>query len=380
MNRLRLTLAARLGLAVLVSIVASRAQAFEPRWRKDMRTMAGVLAEALPIVISDVAYEKPSLQKKLVKDLRKLSKTAKQVEAALSDQIDDPVIPHVTVKMSRNFDRAATLLERGEAGAARGLVRSATGYCISCHTRLPGGAASVAIEPRAPKGFVLGAADAAEFYAATRQFDKAIVSYEAVMKDRWLAATFPHRWALAAQKMLAIVVRVREQPRLALEILSSIRDEKATPTALYRDTLIWRGSVQEWLAETSAKPRDLARASELFAEGEALVLKTGSETAGLIPFLRASAILHELLRERRNDQEFATTLDLAGRTAEWLAPIVLWTLNESYFEACIRIVPHTARAGVCLEHFKDSHVPSIERDEGRLSELERLASEVESGK
>ncbi len=377
MTLLRSALAKSLGLLCLVT---TEALAFEPRWRKDMREMAEVFSEALPIVISDAAYEKPSLQKKLVKDLRKLSKTAKRVERALSEQIDDPVIPHVTVKMSRSFDRAATLLERGEAGTARGLVRSATGYCISCHTRLPGAAASVAVEPRAPKGFVLGAADTAEFYAATRQFEKAIVSYEAVMKDRWLAATFPHRWALAAQKMLAIVVRVRDEPRLALEILSAIRDEKATPAALYRDALIWRGSVEEWLAEPSAKPRDLARANELYAEGEAQVLKTGSQAAGLIPFLRASAILHELLRERRNDQEFAATLDLAGKTAEWLAPIVLWTLNESYFEACIRVVPHTARAGICLEHFKDAHVTSIERDEARLSELERLASEVESGK
>jgi len=354
--------------------------------RVEMKNMALNLGAILPLVISDTAFERPESRRKILTGLRNLAKSAHRIEYKLPVTNDDPLIGFVTVKLSRNFEVAAADLARGETGRARSLIRNATAYCISCHTRSAGGTATIAIEPKVA-GVELSALDLAEFYTATRQFEKAIIHYEAVLNDQWFAQRYPHRWEFAAKKMLAIVVRVQSSPRLALELLAKIHQSNTVPASLARDAAIWRESVKEWLAAPTkgASVTDpLVRGKEQFEKGEALVAKTGSREAGLIPFLRASADLHEYLSLRREAAPYADALFLAGRTAEQLASLNLWTLRDSYFEACIKVSPHSAIARQCLERFKMAQLADTRSKTGamvyaddvreRLDELSHLAN------
>jgi len=368
------------------SLPSHAASAHEVIPRVEMKSMALNLGEILPLVISDVAFERPESRRKILSGLKKLARSARRIEYKLPATNDDPLIGFVTVKLSRNFETAAAVLARRDDARARSLIRNATAYCISCHTRSAGGTATIAIEPKV-QGVELSALDLAEFYTATRQFEKAIIHYEAVLNDQWFAQRYPHRWEFAVKKMLAIVVRVQSSPRLALELLAKIHQSNTVPASLARDATIWRESVKDWLAtpaKATAGIDPLVHGKEQYKKGEGLVAKTGSRDAGLIPFLRASADLHEYLSLRREPAMYAEALLLAGRTAEQLASLNLWTLRDYYFEACIKVSPHSAVARQCLDRFRTSQLADTRTKTGamvyaddvreRLDELSRLAN------
>lgn len=179
----------------------------------------------------------------------------------------------------------------------------------------------------------------AEYLAATRQFEGALKQYEDALVRRPLAKIDPQAWDESVRKMLAIAVRVENKPRLAMELLSSIQDSPDTMLPSLRfDIAQWRRSAKQWADEkkspsmTSAEKFSLAK--RLIAEGEEIAKKNAG--SALIQYLRASALLHELLGKIPVKDQSQEMLWLAGAAADYLSELNLWTVQDVYYEACVR--------------------------------------------
>lgn len=348
--------------------------------RAEMRQMAKELGRILPLALNDAQFEKRAVQDRVFAGLERLAKAARLVEVGLPKSGDDPIMQFVPTKLVAAFTSAQRDLKAKRFPQLKGRLLRTTAYCIGCHTRAAGGVASIEIDPDFGKG-QFSSLDKAEFYAATRQFPKAIEQYEAVLNDPWFGRKYPHRWERAAKKMLAITVRVEQKPRLALELLAKIRDSQAAPESLKRDTEIWRGAVKSWLEEAPAA-MDLEAVKRLYQKGDDRTLKTGSKDAGLIEFLRGSAATHDLL-QNKDAADYGEILFFAGLTSERLAGFNLGTLHDIYYEACIRRQPHSELAKRCYDRFRAQLLASgitdfdaLEYPDDvieRMDELNRLA-------
>jgi hypothetical protein len=150
-----------------------------------------------------------------------------------------------------------------------------------------------------------------------------------------------------------------------------------------RQARAWKASAKSWAAASDLPQRPLQR----FKEAERLLQEPNPEfdrgpSVHLIEYLRASALLHELVEEPQ--QSFhADALDKAGIAEELLQPVSLAGVGQSYFETCIRSRPHSERAETCFSHLERSvreDTPFLQFDPGKeealqvyLGDLRRLS-------
>ena len=314
-----------------------------------MNNFAYHWGQLMPLVVSPANFTAKEYETKIKEHLTALAAGSHNIEANMPIPEDDPALKYVARKFDRHFNRTLDLFNNGQKGQARRLLRKSSRFCISCHTRHSGGQFNLQSDYISSlKNF--SDLERAEYLAAIRQFPEAIKYFELALSKPEFAKRAPDQWATAAKKMLAIVVRVKQDPYLAMELISKIREDKAVPKQLSDDSLIWRGDAKAWskekhdpkatVADRMAEIKQWRSRSEKFR-------KRGSE-GGLIYELRASAKAHELLVAANGKPYQQELLFLSGQIAEDLAEINLWTLHETYYEACIRVKPKTAVAKECF--------------------------------
>ena len=69
-------------------------------------------------------------------------------------------------------------------------------------------------------------------------------------------------------------------------------------------------------------------------------------------YLRASNLLHAYLKTEKSKTRQAEAMYHLGQVYEALQDIGLWTMHETYYEACIHAVPHTPRAAQCFSRYE----------------------------
>ncbi|MCX6124979.1 MAG: hypothetical protein NTV34_09565, partial [Proteobacteria bacterium] len=207
----------------------------------------------------------------------------------------------------------------------------------------------------------LPAVTKAEYLAATRQYDAAVKQYEHILVDRPLAKIDPEAWGQAMRKMLAITVRVKNNANLTLEMISKIQDspESIVPS-LRLEIADWRQAAKSWSEEKPLRINtDEARYLEskrLFDEAEVISAKTSG--GGLIQYLRATALLHEMLGRLRGGENYQNMLWLAGRSAKSLKEFNLWAMQDIYFESCVRSGTDKVLSGKCYTALEESALES----------------------
>jgi hypothetical protein len=70
--------------------------------------------------------------------------------------------------------------------------------------------------------------------------------------------------------------------------------------------------------------------------------------------MRASAILHDLLGRSAGGDNQQELLWMAGRAAEYLRDLNLWTLQDTYYEGCVRKGKDKSLAAKCLNALENS--------------------------
>ena len=196
---------------------------------------------------------------------------------------------------------------------------------------------------------------ASHFFAATRQYDRALDLYRKIVLDPRISDTSPIEWEAAVRHALAITVRAKKDPSLSMDIVDRVISAPSVPDYLRQDAIRWKASIQEWKDEGSRKSTTeqglYAEATRLMDQAAKVQRYTYDRSADIV-YLRASSVIHDLMNLAPEGEYRQKAFLLAGVCYEVLGPLNLGELSEIYFEGCIRTEPHTPVAKTCFERFE----------------------------
>lgn len=321
------------------------------KWTQKMRELQKTLRSLVVDVSSDQRFQDPKNKNRIEANANKLAELAHELKTG-----PDPGVSMVAGMFSLEASRAHRELVQGRREYARGLLKSLTGYCISCHTRGSGG-------PRFPSSELdsalsgLRLMEQAEYHASVRQFDRAFDLLQELIGDAGVSQRSPIEWERAVRYALAIAVRVKQDPDSAQWVADRVGANVRAPYFLKQQSSRWVESIRQWRKETGRKfgteEGMHAEALRLLASAKEFQKYPADRSADVI-YLRATAVLHDLLATYPDGQRTAEALYLAGQCYEVLRDAQLWELHEHYYMACIYKKPRSEIAQGCYRHFEES--------------------------
>lgn len=330
----------------------------KPDWSVKMQDLSQALNKLLPLMSDTKAFNDPANEVAIRDAASRLKKLSHQVRAS-EKPAADPAYDSIARMLDEDLARAVSALATGNRDYARLTIRESIGYCIQCHTQTASG-------PNFPKlelGYdpsSLSPLGRGDFYAATRQFDRALSAYQEGVRDSAYAKRDVFGWERAVKSALAIAVRFKQDPSEAQKIARAVQSNKSAPESLKIAAKSWSRSISEWSKQASAKKPEptLSLAQKLIDQADA---RQDISDPQDVPYLRASALLHQWLSENpakagQSNLERAKALWLAGRSAEASRELNFWTLHERYYELCIDDAPKTETAKSCYKLLSDSVV------------------------
>lgn len=325
-------------------------------WSQKMQAIRESFQEMLIDLNSDERFNAPSNFKRIEKNAENISKLAHQLKSKEGPPPDsDPALQILAGQFAREASHAHRTLKWGHRAYARDILRSLTGYCIACHTRKDSTDLSIigSLPPEPP----LKNLERSDFFAATRQFDRALVEYEKIVADLSNIEKRPYDWERAVRSGLAIAIRVKKDPDKSLSFVNRVLDTPSAPFYLREQAAQWKKSIESWKAENVASPKNeeeyYIRATVLVGEAKS-VQKYPADRSADVVYLRASSAVHDLLSQYPNGTRTADALYLAGLCYEVLRDLNLWDQHEFYYLACITKAPHTERSRECFNHYEQA--------------------------
>lgn len=336
---------------------AVSAKAPTAKWSEKMQGLYKSLARLMTNISSDARFKDPKNRASILRDAKALSELAHDLGTkGVTSPDKDPSVRVFSKLFADEAGRAYRALKAGNDAYGRALVRSIPGYCIACHTRNETGP-DFAKLPLEPISGDLSRLEKGEFYASTRQYDRALKEFDAVIADPNAAKKAPIEWSQAVKYALAIAVRVKQDPALSRDIAERVVKSKHTPFFMKEDTKKWLVSIDEWSKEP---PRKAATEEGLYNEAVRLLGKARTsqeypaDHAGDIHFLRASAAVHDLLQLGPDSRRAGEAYLMAGICYETLSSFRIGDVHEIYYEACVRSSPHTSLSSACFRRYQEA--------------------------
>lgn len=344
--------------AVLFSLLPNAAWAATPNWQEKMKSLGDTMSDLLPELVSSKGN--PETIEKGAKALSELShdlKAGHNKQKLVPPADNDPTIGFLADQFSEQTGRAYKAIKQGQLAYGKDLLRSVTSYCIACHSRHDNGPAFAAL-PTTEKANRLSKEEKAALLVALRQFDQSLAEYRQLVADPELLKKRPFDWERYLRQAIAIAVRVKQDPKLASELISTALQSPDLPVFQATQLKQWQKAVEEWKKEPPIKVNTEAGQTlemrRLFREANAGQQLMLDDHSAEIQFLRTSAAAHEVLRVARDPKIKAEALMVAGKSYESLINPMFWPMHEFFYEACIRQLPHSKLAQECYSSYVKS--------------------------
>lgn len=358
--------------------ISTSAESARPEWSAKMQDLSQALNKLLPLMSDTKAFNDPTNEVAIRDAASRLKKLSHQVRAS-EKPAADPAYESIARMLDEDLARAVSALATGNRDYARLTIRESIGYCIQCHTQTASGPnfpkLELSFDPSALSPLGRG-----DFFAATRQFDRALSAYQEGVKDSAYAKRDVFGWERAVKSALAIAVRYKQNPSEAQQIARAVQTNKSAPDSLKVAAKSWSNSIAEWSKQAAAKKQEpaLPLAQKLIDQADS---RQDISDPQDVPYLRASALLHQWLSDNpakpgQSNLERAKALWLAGRAAEASRELNFWTLHERYYELCIDDAPKTETAKSCYKLLSDSVITGYTGSSGTnlpADEARRLA-------
>jgi hypothetical protein len=323
--------------------------------------------QKLYLTLSDILTQSSSLdrfndksnQSKIEENLKTLSTLSHSMnDREFKGENSDPTLTILSGYLSEETKTAYTAFKNGKKEFSRNIIRSIPGTCIACHSRTDSGAQfdKLGLEP---SDNTLKPNERAEFYAATRQYDRAEKSFLEIIENQTIATTDPYTWENAVKQSVTIAVRVKKDAQLAKTIIETALKQKKAAYYVREDLNLWKKSVEQWLKEPKKK---LQSERGLLAEGMKLIAdahrmqKYPMDHAADILYLRASSTFYDLIQKAPAGKNVSEALMMQGICNEVLNPKGFEDLHRLYYESCIRKTPHSSIAMDCYRRYERSTV------------------------
>jgi len=216
--------------------------------------------------------------------------------------------------------------------------------CVACHSRL-----RTPEDSRLTRGFAehprvkqLPLDQRALLQTATRQFEAALESYEALLRSPAYAPSDLDMTGII-DDYLALCFQVGNDPERPAKSLEALLERKPLAPALERD-------IRGWLAALRALPDPRSRAALAQARG-LIFTKEGqerhrSDREALVDYLAAASIAHRIVEDStRPAEERAEAFYLLGLTESRVGRVVWPAPEEFYLASAIELAPGTDLAG-----------------------------------
>jgi hypothetical protein len=360
---------------------AAAADAADPR--SEMQLLAREIVALQKFMLTEAKFLAPENAGEIKKSIDSLEKHLGKLRERDSFK-GDPVLKTNLEMLSSHLQETNRLFDTGNKTFARYMLQSSMQMCIACHTREK--SADFALPDAELSG--LGPMEKANFYFATRQFERGRAEYAAAV------AGFPKNDLGIGQlhsALLALAVyhaRVKESPADGAAYFSQVAARKDLPVYVQRQTKRWAADFSDWAKEKKANEKTLTenqyvrQAKKLLAADD-FSLVGDSDGKFHIRRLRASSLLHRALEAGggRSPAKAEATL-LLGQIYQRLSYQLFFRFGEMYLKACIREYRKTATARACYdaleqavaEGYTGSAGTSIpEEEQVELFQLKRLA-------
>jgi hypothetical protein len=278
--------------------------------------------------------------------------------------------------------------EEGHVREARFLVQQLVETCVACHSRLPSEQSSGLSSQFASelKEADLPLDQRAKLEYATRQFDRAVVTYEELLASPDFSPTTLDLMG-HIDDYLELSIRVRgEYERPALTLESFGRRDEISP-ALAGEVKHWIRSLRE-LEKRKPAPDPLEEARLLMADaGDTQRFR--DERDALVYYLQAGSVLHRYLEgQPTNRDDLATAYYMLGTIETRVGQSFWLSQAEVFLESAIRTAPSSdvaERSYDLLEEFlvagyTGSGGVQVPPDiQAKLDELRRIVDEARAG-
>lgn len=316
-----------------------------------MRGNFAALVALQPLLISPTAFADPANAQTLDGSLTLLARVQHKPPAP-----EEPLPNAIAALFGDALGRARADLAAGRKEEARLRLRGLTSLCMGCHARKPA-PADLSDLGKAGEALRLPPVERAQFFAATRQFDAALVLWADLLRDPPKALADAFLQAQVARSAVLVSVRVKDDPATTLELLQMVRARPELPRLLRESLEAWLKDAQAWKAEGFVAAKKSPQA--LFERARALVKASGAERSmlpgdeRLVVLLRASGYLDEALARAPRAAFRGEALYLLAVATAAILDADLWDLDELFLEACVRENPHTPLAVKCVDRLAD---------------------------
>lgn len=340
----------------------------EDSWKLKMQKLESILSRLLPLVSSEKQFLDPKNKKQIETDLKQLvlltHGLAKPMTMEALPPDADPSIPLLLSVFEDEMQYMGDSFQKGHGKFTRHLLQNLTGYCITCHTRTNQGVQQRIIPVRPNLG-LLTTFERAEYFAATRHFDGAIIEYQKIINDPQKAKKNPDQWQKALRNTLAITVRFKRDLEKSLALVEEALKTPELNEGIKLNLVAWKKSIQDWKNEAPIKD---VKPQTLETKIKELLEKSNPETASneqmLIEYLRVSSLAHDLLRLVSTSSEVAQALYFTGVAHASLEEGPVYFMPEMYFEACIKKSPHTSISKKCYRAYEERMIKSYSGSSG----------------
>lgn len=341
----RVSALAALGLGVATFGTAARCapeapaeESLSEQPRATMDRIFNAIALLLPASLDEERFGAPDGRDATLATIDVLVRSAERLERHARGR--DPGFGFLSRSLVKDVTQIRRRYALGRYREARFFLGHLTETCVACHSRLPSQTEFPLAERllESVSTDALSPGERVRLEVATRQFDRALGTYERLFTD---PTQLPARMDLAGHFVdyLTLCIRVRGELARPRPVLARVAARADTARYLRRNIGSWISALQELETERDAPPT-LARARDLIARGERLS-RFAADQEGLVYDLGASTILYRLVDAGDlADPELAEAFYLLG-VADARARRSYWVSQaEFFFETAVRTAPH----------------------------------------
>ena len=353
------------------------------QWAGKMQGMAAEVKRLIPFLYSQQAFNDPVNAPQIKADLKKFATQAHAISPEMGKGYfgQDPMLSYSLENLQSDLSRAYEAFDQGRTEYARSVAKAATTHCVSCHSLTKEGQRA-GWDLNQFSALPLTPLERVDLIIATRRYEEASLYLETLLANRDYIQTTPFDFESALRKYLSLMIRAEHNPTRPLHKLNRILEIKEVPYYISEQARSWRNSLQEWEKGKKRKTKsDLLTQARERIQRAVQVQQFAKDHAGDIEYLRATDLLHEYLRVTKGAKGVAQAYYLLGQAYEVLDELGHWNLHETYYESCIKAVPHSDLAKKCYGRLESSiyagfsgssgvHIPSLERQ--RLKTLKEM--------
>jgi hypothetical protein len=365
--------------ALLLSGAAAGASDSDAQTRATMARIVAALDFVLPLSLSDARYSDPEARPEILAALATLAESGASLEDHALGR--DAGFGFLAGSLATDSAEILRRYQEDRFAESRFLLHQLTDDCVACHSRLPDAKAhplgrKLLEDPAIAQ---LPDEERVELEVATRQFDRALDTYEALFASPDVSPTDLDLLG-ALDGYLELCLRVQGDPRRPAAAFQQLvaRDDVSPP--LRAALSAWIQALQELAKQPPPEP-SLAAARALVAEARNQS-RFPDDRRALVFYVAASGLLHRYVSQGGHSAaDLGEAYYLLGLIESHVGRSFWLSQTEHFLEASIRTAPgepSAEAAFVLLEEFVVSgytgsaggDVPSDVR--ARLTELRAL--------